>query len=245
MKNTVSVAQAAENALVAWIASQLPDVVTNNEWPDPGVPLNKRGEVTILRAGGYQEMTVRPQVVRTDLDPFQIQTTFHWKVSNVEQPMQLDVWATSKAKRDDILNRLGTALTAGPGETLSAACLASYGAQPAHLQNPVARVVLLQLAAPWDHLVASFQFDSPETTDSARASSEREFRATYHGTGFFDRTVPKISARIRRMRMPVAVSPTASPTDATTPVKGTLTVADTPQPDGTTTTTTTITPGNS
>src|ERR1700722_6903239 len=113
MALSVSVIQAAENALAAWIRAQLPDVVVSDEWPDPGVAFDRRGEVTLLRAGRSIERPVRPvQLVASVLDPFQPMASFTWRTHAIEQPLQLDVWTTSKPKRDDILNRLATALTA-------------------------------------------------------------------------------------------------------------------------------------
>jgi hypothetical protein len=217
MPNTVSVEQAAGDALVAWIASQLTDVDVNDEWPDPNVPPAASGEITVLRAGACDEtLVVPPQVLKTVPDaPPAVTSNFYYRTHACEQPMQLDVWATSKPRRDDIINRLGTAMTAGKALTLSPAYFAAEGISTN--QDPVVQSIVLQLASPWDHLVAAYQFEAPETDDTGDEVSRAEFRATYRGTAFFDRTVIRKLARLVQVAM--TVSPTqsgASPAPHTT-----------------------------
>jgi hypothetical protein len=237
---TVSVLAAAENALAAWIASQLPDVVTNDEWPDPGIALPRQGAVTILRAGRAIETPAHPiSVMKVVTDFIQPNAMYFWRTHSVEQPLQIDVWSLSKFQRDDILNRLGDALTAGPGLTLSPAYFAANPAASLN-QNPVRQTLLLQLAPPWDHLNASYQFDAPEITDSARSVKVREYRGTLSGSAYFDRTVARVSPRMTSARL--ALSQSRTPIPATPgPVTGTLTVAAAPTPANPCATKTTVT----
>jgi hypothetical protein len=221
---TVDVIQASEDALAAWIASQLPDVTVNDEWPTPGVPFKAGGEVTVLHAGACVETDVPPYVIKQVDDPFDVNSTFFWKVTSCEQPLQLDVWTTSKARRSDLINRLGNALTAGMGLSLSAAYLASVGASAN--RDPVSRSLSLQLAPPWDHLVAAYWFESPDLTDTPASSKRREFRATYSGAAFFDRTVARVSPRMTSISLPLSAGPTAPPAPLVT-----LTVASTATPE--------------
>lgn len=242
MALTVSVVKAAENALFAWLSSELPDVAWSNEWPEAGKAFVKSGSCSLLRAGSANETPIRPiQLLKAILDPYQITGSYVWRTHSVEQPLQLDVWATSELRRDDILHRLGDALTAGPGLTLTPAYFAAMGIS--QLQNPVAQTVLLQLAKPWDHLNASFQFDAPETHDDPEDIKARRYRATYRGTGYFDRTVTRASPKIVRVSIPIKVSRAAVP-DASTPVLATLTVAATPTAADPAATTTTVTRGS-
>jgi len=206
---TVSVVQASEDALDAWLTSQLLGVKISDEWPAPRDPFPAGGMVTILRVGQCQQTRVTPYVLKQVDDPYDVNSVFYWKVAACEQPLQLDVWTTSKPLRDDILNRLATALTAGKALTLSPAFFAAEGISPN--QDPVALDISLQLAAPWDHLVAAYMFDEPETSDTPRTNKIREFRGTYHGTAWFDRTVARSSPRIKKVHIAVAVSPLKLP----------------------------------
>ena len=201
MAKLVSGVVAAENALVAWISSQLTDIMISKEWPTPGEPINPNGSVSILRAGGCDETPViYPNPTKVVPIPYTNNAQFYWRTHACEQPMQMDVWATSELRRDDIVERLNNALTAGRAQTLSPAFFATFGVDPN--QNPVEQCIVLQLAAPWDHLVGAYQFESPETEDSAGSNKRREYRATYRGSAFFDRTVIRVSPRLLKTTVP-------------------------------------------
>jgi hypothetical protein len=211
MANTVSVEQAATDALVAWITSQITDAKIWNEWPDAGPPLPVSGAISVLKAGPLDAIPCRPMEIlkRVDDAPPAVTSTFTWRTHACTQPMQLDVWAVSKFRRDDLVHRLGEALTASKKVTL-AAFLAAEGISTN--QDPVVQAIVLQLAAPWDHLLASYQFDAPAIDDDAASSKRREFRATYRGQAFFDRTVSRSSPRIVRAMLPLNAGPApASP----------------------------------
>lgn len=212
MANTVSVVQAAEVALVAWLKSQISDVTFTTEWPDPAIAFSVAGQISLLRAGSVQETPIRPPDILKKVDdaPPAVTSNFYWRTHSCEQSLQLDVWCTSQPRRDDILNRLGDALTASKKLTL-AAFLAAQSPPIWSNQSPVEQALTLQLPAPWDHLLGAYQFDSPETDDSAASSKRREFRATYRGTAFFDRTVIRNSPRLLNPTAPTTASPGTKP----------------------------------
>lgn len=204
MALTVSVEKAAENALAVWIKSQLSDVAVSSAWPDPGKAFPDGGAVTILGAGACDETPVRPpQVLKVVNDaPPAVTANFYFRTHFCEQALQLDVWATSVLKRDDIVNRLGDALTAGKLATLGAQFFIDEGIWSN--QDPVEQSITLKLAAPWDHLVAAYTFEAPERTDSPAAAKRVEFRASYRGTAFFDRTVIRNLPRLVNPTTPVS-----------------------------------------
>lgn len=209
MPNTVSVERAALQALVAWLGSQLSPTHVSDEWPDAGVAIPTAGIVSVVFAGACDETPVRPpHVLKQVNDPSPAVTAnFYFRTHFCAQPLQLDVWATDKYTRDDLVNRLGDALTAGPRQTLSPTYFTNEGIQTN--QDPAVQSIILQLAAPWDHLVASYSFDAPEREDTTTMAKEREYRAIYRGQSFFDRTVIKNVARLLNVQLPIVNAPTA------------------------------------
>jgi hypothetical protein len=206
MPRLVTVQQAAETALQQWLASQMPGVVIWDEWPEASVVFPKAGAISVLRAGPMAQDPVNPpqlvgQTAATGSPPV---ATYTWRIASCEQPLQLDVWATSKIARDDLIARLEDPLSASKAATL-AAYIAANPTEVSTNQDAVAESISLQLAGTWAHIIASYRFDQPETDDSPDSNKRREYRASYRGSATFDRTVDKVSAPIINLRVKASV----------------------------------------
>lgn len=225
----VPVEQAAATALVGWLTSQLAGVTIKDEWPDPGVPL-VTPTVTVLTAGELDEEIVNPpQVLKSVPDPPPAVTATYWfRTHWCSQPLQIDAWASSKPSRNDLIKRLGDALTAGKAQTLSAAYFAAEGISPN--QDPVELSIVLQLAAPYDFLVAAYQFDAPDKIHDGDSAERKEWRASYRGFAYFDRVVSRNVPQLLNVSLPVSVTPSGAavpvgsrPTLVVTPSSTTIT----------------------
>ncbi|HEY2517091.1 MAG TPA: hypothetical protein VGI39_39735 [Polyangiaceae bacterium] len=205
----VTVQQAAENALTLWLRSQLAGVTLKNEWPEAGKAM-AFPTVTVLRAGPLDEDYVQPPEVLLQVDdpPPAVTSTFTFRVGVCTQPLQLDVWANTKPQRDDLLARLGDALTAGKRQTYSAGYFTSTGISTN--QDPVEQSITLQLADGYPFLNAAFQFEAPETNDTADSAKRNEWRATYRGQAFFDRVTSRNLPRLVSVSLPISVTPSGA-----------------------------------
>jgi hypothetical protein len=165
----VSLEQAIANALARWLTIALgPDVTVDTRWPEPTTQLPPKA-VTVLLAGPPDEEPLDPIVVgRFDTGP--ASARFTWRMRAMRQPLQIDGWSRYDLERDDLRQRLRTALNAGMGRTLG-------------MVNamPVGHGVVVPLADGWDGGVADCFFDRPHTIDTPDAVQRSEYRLTYRG----------------------------------------------------------------
>ena len=125
----VSVGQAAVTALQTWLRRSLPeDVAVYDRWPDADVRLfapaqaglpPSRAVVSVMKVGRRQRVDVigpspGPTITPDGAGKFLV--TF--RLGSYVQPVQLDLWTASDVDRDDVLDQLDTALTAGIDKTL-------------------------------------------------------------------------------------------------------------------------------
>ncbi len=188
----VDLEQAVADALTAWLVSQLPGVKVSHRWPDPDTKLSSSA-VTILRVGGPDYEDCDPVVVKSTPPSSGNNGSYVWRYATCSLAFQLDVWCTTKPDRSDLLAKLRTALTASKSATLSGAFLTAAGAG---IQDPIEQAIYLQLAAPWDHIVAEYAFERPQFTDTADSVQRREYRATCEGTAFYDATETRTSPQL-------------------------------------------------
>jgi hypothetical protein len=189
----VSIEQAAANALAAYLTAQLAGVTCKAFWPNASqklppkavtvVPVGRRRTVDhlgdFIRVVSFEDRPLTDDNGDPLLDDSGNQLTdriYTYAVSPIEQPFQLDVWATTDFDRDDIVARLDDALTLGLGITL--------GATNA---DPFRDGVLLALGDGFTGN-ADFFFDGPTKDDNVNAAGRAEFRATYSGTMTANRT---------------------------------------------------------
>lgn len=188
----VSLQQAACNALGSRLSSVLgPGVKVNYDWPDPEAPLPAKG-VTILLAGQADDFLLQPEIISsTQIDS--VNRLYRWKVLERTQPIQLDVWSTYQAVRDDMVASLDQALHAGWDGTPNCG-------------------LVLTLADGWEGC-AVFDFDGPNVTNSGPLAQVSEFRAMYPGELRAVLYVDAPSPRIARLKLHQVLS--GQPFDST------------------------------
>lgn len=184
----VTVQQAAANAAVAYLKTQLPDVAISSRWPGKDFPGKA---ITLITAGSRRDEAMSPRVLsNVRLGDNQTRTT--WQVAECTQPFQLDVWATSFLDRDDIVARLDSALRAGlnPIPWVTSA-------------DPVANGFFVALEDGWEEsqTTAKFSFLNPDYEDSPDSVARSQFRATYRGTAWMKLTVPATVARQKHIHL--------------------------------------------
>ncbi len=208
------------NALATFLGTALTGVAIEHRWPDPGKPLPTTGALTILFAGPPVDEMLEPEVVRqSNVDA--TTALYLWKYRYRRQPLQLDIWATTKPMRDDLVKRVEDAMTAGPRATIDL-----YNGDPFR-HGPV-----LELADGWSggdyHAFADFTFDGPSSFDSTDSVKQSEFRATISGVVAVDLTVEAASARMARIHLKARIN--SAPTQQVTTVTAAARVTRTTEP---------------
>jgi len=166
----VSIGQACANALARWLQTTLsPDVTVFERWPDPNTKLPAKS-VSVLRVGRRARMPAW----QLDVAAVQVigngpEAQIAYQLGGIEQAMQIDVWATSDAERDDILAQLDVVLYAGIDQTLGLP------------GDPIRDGILLPLLDGFDGNNCDYWFDEPEIDDTPGAMQRSEFRATFFG----------------------------------------------------------------
>src|SRR5258708_436009 len=111
MSLTVTIQQAACNALSTYIQTALSDVTVFARWPEASVKLPTKA-LSIIPAGPriteFLDNNVLFQSSTTDPNP-----SYAWQIATCRQPIQLDVWTTADVLRDDILARLDNIMNTG------------------------------------------------------------------------------------------------------------------------------------
>ena len=174
----------AANTLAAWLKARLDGVAVHARWPEAGVKLAPKA-VTVLLAGPREDELLEPVAVER-VDTGRGRAIYTWRVRACKQPMQLDVWTTSHAARDDLVARLERAVNVSEAE--------SIGVRHA---DPVRSGVLLRLPLGWDGF-CDFLFDAASEMDTPDATQRAEYRATARGHAWMDLTVRAESARLAR-----------------------------------------------
>lgn len=199
----VTVQQAAANALAAWLAMQMSDVVVEPRWPAPDKKRPAKS-ITVVTAGARRDTPIDlRQIQMTNSGPKQVQTT--WQLAACTQPFQLDVWANTDVDRDDILARLDDFLHAGE-QTVGGL----------FVPTPVGFGNLLKLADGWDAFgtIADFVFDNPNLEQTADAAGRALYRATFRGNAYFMLTVSTLTARQLAINFVQRISETDPITDS-------------------------------
>lgn len=216
----VSVEQAAQTALQVYLQNELDPqfgggterCIVSDSWPEPDSGLPRRA-VSIIPAGEREDLHVQEQDLRRE-DLAGNLKLYTWRVAACRQPIQLDVWATYAAQRDDLLARLQDSLRKGERFTLN---------KPNG--NPVRDGVLLALDPTLGFQgFADCVFEGPRKMDTARSGREREYRASILGYIDVDLTVQAPSALLARVLLKVALDPEPTEPDVTPPADLTFTM---------------------
>jgi len=208
MTPRVSAPQAACNALAAWLSRTMtPDITVIPRWPEPSVKLPPKA-ISIVRVGRKSRIDAAGiwQTSRTNVSATKAQVNF--MVGAIEQPVQLDVWASVDLYRDDMLAQLDDVLYAGVNQTLG---------KPG---NPVRDGLLLKLGDGFDGWV-DFWFDDVDMYDSPDSVQRSEFRATLNGTARMaygvSATTPRLlSATFKAQSSEFSPATPGTPYDTTT-----------------------------
>jgi hypothetical protein len=211
MVQSVSIQQAAANALCTWLVAKLPsDVALSGRWPEPTVPLGLK-TVTVLLAGQAEDEITEPIVVDQTNTPGAPTALYTYRIRCRRQALQLDVFTQYDVDRDDIMARLDAALNVG-----EAASLGLLAQNPDPMRNGLA----LALGDGWPG-IADYFFEGPTVTDDADSEQTTDYRATYRGhvdmmlTMTTEAAISRLMAITLRQTVPVGLF-AQSPADVTT-----------------------------
>ncbi len=206
-----TIEQACVNALKTYLESRLAPYTTphvtsfkiSEEWPAPDAKL-PRLAITILKVGERQETHVQPEVVDVQPAmvgappaPHAILRDYRWRVKLIQQPLQLDVWSTYPAIRNDIAARIDEALHQGPAVTLN---------EPSNISLDDFRDgLLLALNPATGHIGhADYQFEGFVIDDTADDVQRNEYRATRTGSVSAALTIVKRMPRMANISIAVS-----------------------------------------
>lgn len=168
---SVSVQQAANNALAAWLTAHLTgSPVVDARWADPTRILNGGSasqrpiSISVLLAGKYED-----EYIDNIAGNAMVTTGMRLR----RQPIQLDVWAAYDVDRDDLVAQLDTLLAGKAGPTADATTAAELGV--------IDHGITLTLADGYSPTVAGFVFGVPAIVDTADSVGRSIYRATYAG----------------------------------------------------------------
>jgi len=174
---SVTIQQAACNALAEHLRTQLPDVTVDDRWPDPQRAMHLP-TITILKSAPRQDIAID----MSNLGFSNVGTkrvAFQTQIAACEQLLQLDVWANNQIELDDILARLDTAfnLDAVSGEIIHGLNLTALDEDN------------------WPLSYFDYYFESPEVADAPFTAMVDEWRATFRGHAWMMLTVKRETAR--------------------------------------------------
>lgn len=190
MALTVSLEQAAANALRTWLAAQFADATVSGKWPGRAKKLPQRA-ITVLIAGPLPtDEEVFPEVVDTQIVDA-THSVYTWRIACGRLPLQLDMWASSEAYLDDMCARMLDALNTGMGQTIGA-----FNAQPFRSG------VVLPMGDGWTGNTDCV-FDYAERQHSPEQAQVEEWRATCRGTADVNITLKTTSPRLVSVKLKV------------------------------------------
>ncbi len=179
---SVSIQQAASNALAAFLKSKFTDIEVTSSWASPDKALPEKA-ISIVTAGARRDTPVERKLLKATNDGA-LNTNAVWQIAACTQPYQLDVWAHSSFALDAIIADLDIYL--------------NYGERGLGAGNyDVGSGLLLNLINGWDDYdtKADFYFGEPDSMDSSLGDRVKSYRATYRGDAHFMLAIPSNTAR--------------------------------------------------
>jgi hypothetical protein len=160
-----------------------------------GAHVNPDGSTTLvglapITPGNVAQLVAKTTAVLRALNAHYAARIYLWRVAEVEQPVQLDVWAVEDVGRDDVVARLEQVLHAGPG--------ASAGELS---DDPVSEYLELVVGDGWTDAKAEAIFDAPSYSDDSESKRRDEYRARYGGTLTVSRFIRSQSPRMTRAQL--------------------------------------------
>lgn len=195
MTQLVTIQQAARNALATWLTSELAavtgGVVVESRWFENDRPLPAKA-ISIIDAGPREIEWMQPEIlattnVNTELSLPVKKVDATWNLGQIEQRVQLDVWARTEPELTDIMARLDASLNKGER---------GLGSTNADLFRPG---LLLNLGNGWAPGIADVLFEGPLQQPSPESIGAGEFRASYRGRASAQLVQVARSARIARI----------------------------------------------
>lgn len=185
----VSLEQASMNALTAFLTPLMPDVKIWSRWPEPNIKLPPK-VITCVFAGEQNYVPLDP-VLRDDDTEIVNATTVSatWSLGYLEQPIQLDLWATFDVQLDDMIARLDEILRSG------ASSLSVVGGDPFETD------LLLELAGEWAGTTVDVYISQIRRVMDAEARKRNEYRAFARGIMTAERTAVREAVRLRKIQM--------------------------------------------
>lgn len=217
MTQLLTVQYAARKALAAWLTSELASVsggvVVEPSWFESDRTLPPKA-ISIIDTGPPATTWFDAELVSTvnvdDESGVAVKKVdVTWILAQREQPVQLDVWATSELELTDIVARLDMSLNKGfKGLGISTA-------------DPFDVGLSLALADGWAPGNAYFVFDAPDLIEVDSAVGEGEWRASYRGRSVTQLTATARTARIARVLLKLRLR-SRDPVDTTAPYDTTI-----------------------
>lgn len=196
MAQLVTIQQAARNALAAWLVTDLAAVSglkIEPRWVEVDVaklPL----AITVIDAGPRRIEWGDPVLLSsTPINATQVEGV--WALGDVEQRVQLDIWAPSDVQLDDIMARLDRSLNAN---------VRPIGGNG----DPFAPGLLVNMVDGWAPGTANFLFDEPDTGHTADDANQQEWRGMYRGMMSARLCAKAISPRLARLKLKQRISET-------------------------------------
>lgn len=179
---SVSIQQAACNALATFLASKMTDATVAARWPSPDRPLPRKA-ITVVTAGSRRDIPIERKLLQSaNVGDASVDSV--WQIAACTQPLQLDIWAHSDFERDAMMADLDIYL--------------NYGETGLGVGNyDVGSGLLLNVENGWDDYdtTADFAFEESSTEDSSDAVGVASYRATYRGNVHVMLAVPSTSPR--------------------------------------------------
>lgn len=180
----VTIQQAAANAFAVWLATQLPDVEVEPQWPSADKRKPPKS-ISLVTAGRRRDTPIDLRVLsKTNVGDKQTKAV--WQLAACTQPFQLDVWALTDVDRDDILARLDDILHSGD--------LSLTGVSN---PMPVGTGNLIAVQDGWEECstIADFVFEEPDLEVTSDNVGRSLYRASLSGVAYFMLTVTATTAR--------------------------------------------------
>ncbi len=190
------------NVVTAPIATDLPSgillgndmrlTVNAHEPSASHTTADRVNRVTVGIASDLASLILLSAAIQRALNAHYVTRLYHWCIKACRQAVQLDVWATYEAVRDQIMAELEPAL--------NCPTLTSSGVGDLDMRSGV----LVTLGDGWDGF-ADFDFESPSIENTPRSQGEGEFRATYRGHCEFELQISVQQPRMTRVILRAAL----------------------------------------
>lgn len=153
-------------------------------------------DTTLARLGTVTaaNLWAATRTILRDLNRHYTARLYTWRISDMERPVQLDVWTTREPWRDDLHARLEPLLNVG---TLRSAGIGG--------DDPTRNGVLVALGDGWTGAYADFDFDPLERREDEGAVQKDEFRLMARGTMHVFRLIKAQSPRLADITVELSI----------------------------------------